>query len=301
MTDAALVRRTIERHRIETIYHAAAYKHVPLVEANVVASIDNNVFGTLVLAELARKLGVQRFVLISSDKAVRPTNVMGATKRLAELILQAHADDPGCECVFTMVRFGNVLDSSGSVMRLFRRQIAEGGPVTVTDPDVIRYFMSIPEAVELVLHAAAMAKGGEVFVLDMGEPVRIDELARSIIRLSGLEIKDQSNPDGDIAIAYTGLRPGEKAYEELLIDGSQTETDHPRIGRSEEPFLKADDLAQELKAMKLAMDAADLVAIRAILSRVVEGYREPQVSAGTEASTPPAAAAIWAPASRTLH
>ncbi|CAN0399345.1 unnamed protein product, partial [Phaeothamnion confervicola] len=192
--DRPLVRSTIERYAITMIFHAAAYKHVPIVESNPVAGLTNNTFGTAVLAQAARDLGVERFVLISTDKAVRPTNVMGASKRLAELILQAHASDPHCRTVFTMVRFGNVLDSSGSVVRRFRKQIQAGGPVTVTHKDVVRYFMSIPEAASLVLQAGAMATGGEVFVLDMGEPVKIDELARSMIRLMGLDVRDEANP-----------------------------------------------------------------------------------------------------------
>jgi FlaA1/EpsC-like NDP-sugar epimerase len=224
--DRALVSQVITAHGVDTICHAAAYKHVPLVEANAVVGLDNNVFGTAVLADVARQRGVERFVLISSDKAVRPTNIMGASKRVSELILQAHASDPACDCIFTIVRFGNVLDSSGSVMRLFRKQIASGGPVTVTHRDVIRYFMSIPEAVELVLQAVGLGSGGEVFVLEMGEPVRIDELARSMIRLAGLECRDDANPTGDVAIEYTGLRPGEKLFEELLIGGHKSPTEH---------------------------------------------------------------------------
>ena len=196
------------------------------------------------------RLGVERFVLISTDKAVRPTNVMGASKRLAELVLQAQAADPACRTVFTMVRFGNVLDSSGSVVRRFRKQIQAGGPVTVTHKDVVRYFMSIPEAASLVLQAGAMATGGEVFVLDMGEPVKIDELARSMIRLMGLEVRDEDNPDGEIPIVYVGLRPGEKLYEELLIGENTTPTKHPLIRRSSEPHLPAEVLARELAVLR---------------------------------------------------
>jgi FlaA1/EpsC-like NDP-sugar epimerase len=205
--DRQLVARTIEGQGVDVIYHAAAYKHVPIVETNPFAGLQNNTFGTLVVAETAKELGVKRVVLVSSDKAVRPTNIMGASKRLAELILQGLAQ----ECtstIFTMVRFGNVLDSSGSVVRLFRNQIKAGGPVTVTHPEVIRYFMSIPEAAQLVIQAGAMATGGEVFVLEMGSPVKIDDLARTMIRLSGLEVRDESHPDGDIAIEYIGLRRG---------------------------------------------------------------------------------------------
>ena len=233
--DRALVRRTISQHRVATIYHAAAYKHVPIVERNPVAGLGNNTFGTAMVAEAARDLGVERFVLISTDKAVRPTNIMGGSKRLAELVLQAYAAEPAQKTTFTMVRFGNVLDSSGSVVRLFRKQIQAGGPVTVTHPEVVRYFMSIPEAASLVLQAGAMATGGEVFVLDMGEPVKIDELARSMIRLMGLEVRDETNPDGDVAVAYVGLRAGEKLYEELLIGENTTRTEHALIRRSIEP------------------------------------------------------------------
>ena len=208
--DEALVSEVMAGDAIETVFHAAAYKHVPIVEQNPIAGLTNNVFGARVIAECACRHGVERVVLISTDKAVRPTNVMGASKRLAELVLQARAASGG-STVFTMVRFGNVLDSSGSVVRRFREQIKAGGPVTVTHPDVTRYFMSIPEAAELVIQAGAMAKGGEVFVLHMGEPVKIDDLARLMIHLSGLEVRDAQTPGGDIAITYTGLRPGREA------------------------------------------------------------------------------------------
>ena len=205
-----------EYYGVQTIYHAAAYKHVPLVEYNQSQGVYNNTIGTMVLAEAAIASNVQTFVLISTDKAVRPTNYMGASKRAAEMVLQALAKQPHNTC-FTMVRFGNVLDSSGSVIPLFKKQIREGGPVTVTHVDVVRYFMMIPEAVELVIQAGAMANGGEVFVLDMGEPIRIYDLALKMIKLSGLQLRDKINPDGDIEIQYTGLRPGEKLYEELLL------------------------------------------------------------------------------------
>jgi FlaA1/EpsC-like NDP-sugar epimerase len=266
------VRRVIADHAIQTIYHAAAYKHVPMVEANPVAGLSNNIYGTRTVAEAARDLDVERMVLISTDKAVRPTNVMGASKRLSELVLQSMADDGDCETVFTMVRFGNVLDSSGSVVRLFRRQIENGGPVTVTHPDVLRYFMSIPEAAELVLQAGAMAKGGEVFVLDMGEPVLIDNLARSMIRLMGREVLDDTNPDGDIRIEYVGLRPGEKLREELLIGANTTGTEHKRIARCREPFLDQETLDEELRTLNMAMTAGDIDAIDVVLQRCVEGY-----------------------------
>ncbi len=271
--DERLVDAVLRKHRIETIYHAAAYKHVPIVEHNAVAGLQNNTFGTAVLAEAAEQAGVERFVLISTDKAVRPTSIMGASKRLAEMILQARAAAGAGRTVFTMVRFGNVLDSSGSVVRKFRQQIQTGGPVTVTHRDMIRYFMSIPEAAALVIQAGAMATGGDVFVLDMGEPVRIDDLARSMIRLMGHEVRDAEHPEGNIAIAYTGLRPGEKLYEELLLGENAKPTEHPRILKSHEPFLPAAALARELEALRVAMDAGDGAAIHDALTRTAEGYR----------------------------
>jgi FlaA1/EpsC-like NDP-sugar epimerase len=226
---------------IQTIYHAAAYKHVPLVEYNNSQGVFNNAIGTMLLAEAAIASNVETFVLISTDKAVRPTNYMGASKRAAEMVLQAFAEQTHNTC-FTMVRFGNVLDSSGSVIPLFNKQIKEGGPLTVTHPDIVRYFMMIPEAVELVIQAGAMAEGGEVFVLDMGEPVRIYDLAVKMIKLSGLELLDENNPEGDIEIHYTGLRPGEKLYEELLIDGKFSETENKLIMRTEEQMMPWDKL-----------------------------------------------------------
>ncbi len=293
--DAALVAETIRSYGIETIYHAAAYKHVPIVELNPIVGLTNNTFGAAVLAECASALGVERVVLISTDKAVRPTNVMGASKRLSELVLQAKAAE-GSRTVFTMVRFGNVLDSSGSVVRLFRKQIKAGGPVTVTHADIERYFMSIPEAAELVIQAGAMATGGEVFVLHMGEPVKIDDLARLMIHLSGLEVRDKDNPDGDIEIAYTGLRPGEKLYEELLIGARTTGTEHPRILRSDEPFLPAAELKRELEVLRAAMEQRDVAAIQAVLMRTVEGYQP----SADELEQSAAARAAWVPPSRTL-
>ncbi|AGK56306.1 polysaccharide biosynthesis protein CapD [Hyphomicrobium denitrificans 1NES1] len=270
--DDQLVNALLTEHRVETIYHAAAYKHVPMVECNPTAGITNNVLGTLVIAKAAVRCGVERFVLISTDKAVRPTNIMGASKRLSELVLQAEAAKQ-IGTVFTAVRFGNVLDSSGSVVPRFRKQIGAGGPVTVTHPDVVRYFMSISEAAELVVQAGAMATGGEVFVLQMGEPVRILDLARLMVRLSNREVRDESNPDGDIDIVFTGLRPGEKLFEELLI-GARTEvTEHPRIYKSDEPFLSWNELKHELDVLKLATEAHDMAALRSVLMRTVEGYR----------------------------
>ncbi|HEX5958987.1 MAG TPA: nucleoside-diphosphate sugar epimerase/dehydratase, partial [Hyphomicrobiaceae bacterium] len=283
--DAALVRRVIEENEVETIYHAAAFKHVPIVEANPVAGLRNNTFGTICLADAALACGVERLVLVSTDKAVRPTSVMGASKRLAEMALQARARErPGQRTgqrtgqragatVFAMVRFGNVLDSSGSVVRRFRRQIEAGGPLTVTHPEMIRYFMSIPEAASLVIQAGAMASGGDMFVLDMGEPVRIDDLARSMIRLTGLEVRDAEHPDGDIAIEYTGLREGEKLYEELLLGANVTATEHPRIMRCLEPSLTRHALDAVLHDLRAAMAEGDAAGIRAVLARAVEDYR----------------------------
>ncbi|MCH9808290.1 MAG: polysaccharide biosynthesis protein [Alphaproteobacteria bacterium] len=309
--DDLVVRDTIKRYAIETIYHAAAYKHVPIVENNAAVGLLNNTFGCAVIAEAARDLGVERFVLISTDKAVRPTNIMGASKRLAELVLQAHADEENASTVFTMVRFGNVLDSSGSVVRRFRNQIKQGGPVTVTHPEIIRYFMSIPEAAELVIQAGTMATGGDVFVLDMGDPIKIDDLARLMIRLAGSELRTEDTPNGDIEIVYTGLRPGEKLYEELLLGANTTGTEHPRILRSGEPFLPADDLWRELETLSDAMKRRDIDAIHNVLKTTVEGYccggavenedEEAQmetVEANKEASKE---ATVFAPASRTLH
>ncbi|MDB9933928.1 polysaccharide biosynthesis protein [Candidatus Thioglobus sp.] len=265
--------QVMERFGVHTIYHAAAYKHVPIVEYNNAEGASNNVFGTLNCAQVAIDNGVETFVLISTDKAVRPTNTMGATKRVAELVLQSLA--VGSSTLFSMVRFGNVLDSSGSVVPLFREQIKGGGPVTVTDPKILRYFMTIPEAVELVIQAGAMAKGGDVFVLDMGKPVRILDLAQKMIRLSGLRLKDKLNPNGDIEIKFTGLRPGEKLYEELLIGGNISKTDNPMILRAEEEMLVWDDLKLILDGLKEAVDSGDQFKLRQLLIKAVPGF-EPQ-------------------------
>jgi len=295
--DAGLVAETIRNHGIETIYHAAAYKHVPIVEHNPIAGLANNVMGARVVARAAAEGGVERVVLISTDKAVRPTNVMGASKRLSELVLQAEAaENPST--VFTMVRFGNVLDSSGSVVRRFRRQIQSGGPVTVTHPEIERYFMSIPEAAELVIQAGAMARGGEVFVLHMGEPVKIAVLARLMIHLSGLEVRDEANPAGDIDIVYTGLRPGEKLFEELLISANTTSTEHARIWKSGEPYLARADLDRELETLEVAMRGRDVASVQAVLLRTVEGYR-PDADAMSESGLENESG--WAPPPRTLH
>jgi FlaA1/EpsC-like NDP-sugar epimerase len=271
--DAAFMRHAISTNKVETIYHAAAFKHVPIVEHHAVAGLRNNTFGTATVAEEAERCGVERFVLISTDKAVRPTSILGASKRLAELVLQARASEGNARTVFTMVRFGNVLDSSGSVVRRFRRQIETGGPVTVTHRDMVRYFMSIPEAAGLVIQAGAMATGGDLFVLDMGEPVKIDDLARSMIRLMGLEVRDVAHPDGDIAIEYTGLRHGEKLHEELLLGEDTFPTEHARILKSREPSLEPGQLARVLADLQRAMEAGDIEAIHAVLLEAVEGYR----------------------------
>ncbi|MBT8544367.1 polysaccharide biosynthesis protein [Polynucleobacter paneuropaeus] len=270
-----LMRNTFEQHRPEIIFHAAAYKHVPLVESNFAEGILNNAFGTLSLARVAAHLKVPRFILISTDKAVRPTNIMGASKRLAEMSLQALAADSefGNGTIFSMVRFGNVLDSSGSVVPLFRQQIAEGGPLTLTHPEVTRYFMTIPEAAQLVIQAGAMAKGGDVFVLDMGEPVKINDLAQTMVRLSGLEIRDDQNPEGDIEIEITGLRPGEKLYEELLIGDDPEPTTHPRILKAHEDFLYLIQLEDVLTDLENCLKENSLTQVQARLKTTVSGYQ----------------------------
>ncbi|PSU97720.1 nucleoside-diphosphate sugar epimerase/dehydratase [Photobacterium kishitanii] len=261
----------MEAFQVQTLYHAAAYKHVPMVEFNVVEGVRNNVFGTLYTAQAAINAGVETFVLISTDKAVRPTNVMGTTKRMAELSLQALAET-SVKTRFCMVRFGNVLGSSGSVIPLFKRQITEGGPVTVTDPNIIRYFMTIPEAAQLVIQAGAMGKGGDVFVLDMGEPVKIAELAAKLIKLSGLEVKDASNPNGDVEIQYTGLRPGEKLYEELLIGDNVGKTKHERIMTADEIYLPWAQLEPLLQRLDAACHDFEHEVVRNILLEAPTGF-----------------------------
>ncbi|WP_445427637.1 polysaccharide biosynthesis protein [Alishewanella sp. HL-SH05] len=249
--------------KVNTVYHAAAYKHVPLVEYNVVEGVRNNVFGTWFTADAAIKAGVETFVLVSTDKAVRPTNVMGASKRLAELVLQALAQYQ-TKTRFCMVRFGNVLGSSGSVVPLFREQIRKGGPVTITHKDIIRYFMTIPEAAQLVIQAGAMGKGGDVFVLDMGEPVKISDLAKRMIHLMGLEVQDEQHPDGDIELRYTGLRPGEKLYEELLVGNNVRKTEHSRIMAADEVCLTWPEMQHLLQRLDKACDefaVEDIIAL----------------------------------------
>ena len=274
--DTHRMRQICQSARPQVLFHAAAYKHVPLVEGNRAEGVANNTLGTLCVAQQAMQAQVERFVLISSDKAVRPTNVMGASKRFAELVLQALAAQQqnavAPRTVFSMVRFGNVLGSSGSVVPLFRRQIETGGPVTVTHPEVTRYFMTIPEAAQLVLQAGAMAQGGEVFVLDMGQPVKIIELARRMISLSGLSVKDQAHPEGDIAIDIVGLRPGEKLYEELLIGDDPKPTQHPRIWMAREAMVPWDELAPDLAAMQSAVQTQQEETLLALLRKRVQGY-----------------------------
>jgi UDP-N-acetylglucosamine 4,6-dehydratase len=257
--------------RPQTIYHAAAYKHVPLVEHNPVEGVRNNVMGTLTCAQAARESGVENFVLVSTDKAVRPTNIMGASKRLAEMVLQGLAAEQPATC-FSIVRFGNVLGSSGSVVPLFRQQISDGGPVTVTHREITRYFMTTSEAAQLVIQAGAMAHGGEVFVLDMGDPVRIADLARRMIELSGFKVKDDRDPDGDIEIQFTGLRPGEKLYEELLIGDNPTATTHARVMMANEGFLPLPQLLERLERLNAMIDDHDVWGIREILAELVSEY-----------------------------
>lgn len=270
--DGTLLSQVIITHRVDTIYHAAAYKHVPIVESNMAEGIRNNVKGTLALAQAAARHLVETCVLVSTDKAVRPTNVMGATKRCAEMVFQAYAAQPDHVTNFSMVRFGNVLGSSGSVVPLFREQIRSGGPVTITHPDVTRYFMLIPEAAQLVIQAGAMSQGGDVFVLDMGEPVRIVDLARTMIEMSGLTEKTPANPHGDIEISVVGMRPGEKLYEELLIGDEVIDSEHPRIMCCHEQFLAWRDLEPMLRALFVACDEGDTLAIRIALQALVPEY-----------------------------
>lgn len=266
------VSHVIQEFSPHIIFHAAAYKHVPLVESNIVAGIKNNVFGTLVMAKVAAENRVPKFVLISTDKAVRPTNVMGASKRLAEMVLQA-LSETNIATQFSMVRFGNVLNSSGSVVPKFSQQIKDGGPLTVTDFRMTRYFMTIPEAAQLVIQSSALATGGDVFLLDMGEPVKIAKLARKMIELSGLEVRDSSNPEGDIEISEIGLRPGEKLFEELLIDGNPEKTLHPKIYKAHEDFLSWDNLNEKLAEINEALIAGDESALLALLRQLVVGYK----------------------------
>jgi FlaA1/EpsC-like NDP-sugar epimerase len=269
--DADRLREIMTTWHPDTVYHAAAYKHVPLVEHNPAEGIKNNVLGTLRVAQESVSSGVTDFVLISTDKAVRPTNIMGASKRLAEMVLQALAENSSTTN-FSMVRFGNVLGSSGSVVPKFRQQIRDGGPITLTHPEITRYFMTIPEASQLVIQAGAMSKGGDVFVLDMGSPVRIIDLARRMVELSGLTVRDELDPDGDIEIEISGLRPGEKLFEELLIGDDPKPTSHLRIMKAHEDFIVWDDLKKHLESLEIALNLNDVGVIRMIMTNLISGY-----------------------------
>jgi FlaA1/EpsC-like NDP-sugar epimerase len=272
VTDHGQVESVCRDYQVQTLFHAAAYKHVPLVEANPAAGVENNILGTYHTALAAEAAGVNRFVLISTDKTVRPTSVMGATKRFAEIILQA-LSEKGSKTIFAMVRFGNVLGSSGSVVPLFRKQILAGGPVTLTHREITRYFMTIPEAAQLVIQAGAMAKGGEVFVLDMGEPVRIHDLACTMIQLMGFSVRDETNPNGDIEVTVTGLRPGEKLYEELLIGSDSTATHHPMIMQAHEPRLSWQEVVACMQQFDLMLHKRDSTQLLTLLQRNVQGYQ----------------------------
>ena len=271
-SDSALVNQLFIDENIDLVFHAAAYKHVPLVEANPIAGLTNNVISTRVVCSAAASVGVGKVILISSDKAVRPANIMGASKRLAELVVQASSQQETSTC-FAMVRFGNVLGSSGSVVPLFRSQIAAGGPLTLTHPEIIRFFMTIPEAAQLVLQASGFAKGGEVFLLDMGEPVRIKDLAEQMIRLSGLTVRDLHNPGGDIEIICTGLRPGEKLYEELLIEANSEPTPHPLIFKARESFIPPHILWLKLNELEKSLALHDTESCLLLLSELVPEWQ----------------------------
>ena len=273
-SNAALVERSLTEQGVEVLFHAAAYKHVPLVESNPLAGLANNVLTTRVVCDAARRCGLRQLVLISTDKAVRPTNVMGASKRLAELVVQAQLQRP---TRFAMVRFGNVLGSSGSVVPLFRRQIADGGPITLTHPEIIRFFMTIPEAAQLVLQAAVLAEGGDVLLLDMGEPVRIKSLAEQMVRLCGFSLKDASNPNGDIEIVCTGLRPGEKLFEELLIDAKSEPTVHPLIFRAKERIIQPEQLWPKLDELEAAINRQDSQVALGLLADLVPEWQPDQM------------------------
>ena len=273
VNDRVLLDRLLVAQRIETVYHAAAYKHVPMVEKHETAGVETNVFGTLTMAQAALRAGVKAFIFVSTDKAVRPTSVMGASKRLAEIILQSMHEISKGRTIFSMVRFGNVLGSSGSVIPLFQEQLERGGPVTVTHAEMVRYFMTIPEAASLVIQAGAMAKGGEVFVLDMGEPVKIIDLAKNMIRLAGRTLRDKDHPTGEIEIQITGTRPGEKLYEELLISSDSTTTEHVSIGLSREPFESWNLLEAKLDRLQTAVDQRDDGVVRKLLGELVGGYQ----------------------------
>ncbi len=280
VADTSRIAEILRVYKPSIIYHAAAYKHVPMVERNPVEGIRNNVFGTLCVAELARQHGVSRVVLVSTDKAVRPTSVMGASKRLCEMIFQALAPESDHDTCFSIVRFGNVLGSSGSVVPLFRRQIKAGGPVTVTHKEITRYFMTISEAAQLVIQAGAMASNGELFLLEMGEPVKIIDLARKMVELSGLSLRDDENTAGDIEICLTGLRPGEKLYEELLIGKHSLPSDNPRIFKAMEQFMSWGELHVELEHLTTAISQNDMTSITLLLQRVIPEYQSNTVLTG---------------------
>ena len=278
--DSFFIESILKQHKVDIVYHAAAYKHVPLVEANPIQGIENNVFSTMSICRASRKAKIKKFILVSTDKSVRPTNIMGASKRLAELIVLANAEEVNIEnpdnlnkTKFSMVRFGNVLNSSGSVVPLFLNQIAEGGPITLTHPDIIRYFMTIPEAAQLVLQASVFSKGGEVFLLDMGAPVRIIDLARKLINLNSLTEKNKNNPDGDIEIQIKGLRPGEKLYEEMLISDNSEKTENPLIFKAKEQFIEAKDLWPEIDLLKSAIDNKNINASLNTLKKLVPEWK----------------------------
>jgi FlaA1/EpsC-like NDP-sugar epimerase len=274
MLNEPLVRRIITEHKVDTLFHAAAYKHVPLLEENELAGIENNVLGTLAVVRAAFDANLNRFTMISTDKAVRPRSVMGASKRVAELVVQAYADRLECNTQFAIVRFGNVLDSSGSVVQRFRKQISAGGPITVTHEEVTRYFMSIPEATQLVLQASAMGHLGEVFVLDMGEPVKITELARHMVNLSGMSVKEEQNPAGDIEICYVGLRPGEKLYEELFLGHNLVTTRHPRIQMAKERVIPQKELEKLLRRLQEAVECGNRALVRSRLTDFIAPEQE---------------------------
>jgi FlaA1/EpsC-like NDP-sugar epimerase len=286
------VSRVLQEQGVQVVFHAAAYKHVPLVQANPLAGLANNLLGTLVLARAVVRAGVASFTLISTDKAVRPTNVMGASKRAAELVIQGLAQELASEVLgagrrpatrLVTVRFGNVLGSSGSVVPLFREQIAKGGPITLTHPEIIRFFMTIPEAAQLVLQAAVLARGGDLFLLDMGEPVRILDLAKQMVRLSGLSLRDAQHPQGDIEIVCTGLRPGEKLYEELLIDAESEPTIHPLIYRATERAIPPEQLWPQIEAMEAAIRRQDAPAALDLLAQLVPEWQRGSDGVSTKA------------------
>jgi len=267
------VEEVFKTFNVDTVYHAAAYKHVPLVEENICESIKNNVFGTFLIAQIALKYDIESFVLISSDKAVRATNIMGVSKRLAEISIQALHNSQDKRTKFAIVRFGNVLQSSGSVIPKFKKQIKKGGPVTLTHPDVTRYFMTITEASQLVIQAGSMSEGCEVFVLDMGESIKIKDLIYRIVKLSGLTVKDTKNPDGDIEISIIGLRPGEKLYEELLLGDNPQKTNHKKIQKAKDPFIPFDQLKIHLDKLNNLIENNRIVDVKDMLSRLVLSYQ----------------------------